>query len=278
MSYLLDKKIKKKKIFFAVFGVIICVILFYFRTGIFNGLSLVSHTIFQPVLVIGNAISGKMSNVLSFFSSKSSLYLENQNLKLELSANRAERTNYDSILAENASLKEILGRKDEAASLILSAILSKPNQSPYDTLVIDAGIKQGLQTGDMVFALGNVPIGRVADVYSNSSKVILFTNAGEKTQVVVPARNASSIADAGGGEKNVFMEVTGRGGGNFEMIVPRDFTLLKGDTVTLPGIFPYVLAKVETIISDPRDPFIKALLASPVNIQELKFVEVETHK
>jgi len=32
---------------------------------------------------------------------------------------------------------------------------------------------------------------------------------------------------------------------------------------------------VETIISDPRDSFQKALLVSPVNIQEIKFVEVE---
>ena len=45
--------------------------------------------------------------------------------------------------------------------MILSAILSKPNQSPYDTLIIDVGTQEGLKTGDTVFALGNVPIGRI---------------------------------------------------------------------------------------------------------------------
>ena len=59
------------------------------------------------------------------------------------------------------------------------------------------------------------------------------------------------------------------------MILPRDITLQKGDLVTIPGINPYTLAVVETVISDPRDPFTKALLSSPVNVQELKFVEVE---
>ena len=49
----------------------------------------------------------------------------------------------------------------------------------------------------------------------------------------------------------------------------------KGDEVVLPGITPYVLGIMETTISDPRDPFAKTLLTSPVNIQELKFVEVE---
>ena len=67
----------------------------------------------------------------------------------------------------------------------------------------------------------------------------------------------------------------GRGGGNFEMILPRDFILEKGTEVVLPVITPYTLGIVQTILSDPRDSFQKALLASPVNIFELKFVEVE---
>jgi len=70
-------------------------------------------------------------------------------------------------------------------------------------------------------------------------------------------------------------ELVGRGGGNFEMTMPKNFILQKGDQVVLPGPYPYVLAIVEKIISDPRDLFTKALLVSPVNIQELKFVEVE---
>lgn len=274
MNYLLDKKIKKKKFLSVILFVFICLVLFYFRLGIWNSLSLFSHIVFRPVLAVGNSIGNKLGSVGSYFVSKKTLYLENENLKLELDKSKAMMTNYDSILAENMNFKEILGRKDETRPngssgretvMILSAILSKPNQSLYDTLIIDIGINQGLQIGDIVFALGNVPIGRISNTYANSSKVILFSNSGETTQVVV-------------GEKNIFMELKGRGGGNFEMIIPRDFTLQKGDQVVLPGIFPYVVGIVETIISDPRDPFIKALLTSPVNIQELKFVEVEIQK
>ena len=268
MSYLLDKKIKKKKLVYVLLSVFILFILFYFRSSVFNGLAFVSHVIFRPVLVVGNSLGEKLGNLSSYFSSKNSLYKENKNLKFQLDENNAKMSNYDSILAENISLKEILGRlpavagKDEKAKMILSAILSKPNQSPYDTLIIDAGVKQGLQTGNMVFGMGNVPIGVIAEIYPNSSKVVLFSSSGEKTQAVV----------SGG---DIFIDVVGRGGGNFEIILPRDFTPIKGDEVVLPGITPYVLGVVETIISDPRDPFIKALLTSPVNIQELKFVEVK---
>ncbi len=170
--------------------------------------------------------------------------------------------NYNSVLAENTSLKEILGRKNEKIKMTLAAILAKPNQSPYDTLIIDAGKAQNIGVGSLVFALGNVPIGKVDTVYEKSSKIILFSNSGEKTQVVLSG-------------KSVFMELVGRGGGNFEMIMPKDFTLAKGDEVVMPGINPYLMARVETILSDPRDAFVKALLVSPVNIQEQKFVEVE---
>jgi cell shape-determining protein MreC len=262
MSYLLDKKIQRKKIFRITLGVVFLIIFIYFRNGIFNGFSYVSQLIFRPVLIIGQSVGEKFGSLGSYFVSKNSLSIENENLRNQISESGADRANYVSVVDENNKLKEILGRKDLKVNMILSAILFKPNQSLYDTLVIDVGITEGIKIGNMVFALGNVPIGRVDFVYENSSKIILFSNAGEKTQVVVSG-------------KGVFMELVGRGGGNFEMILPRDFVLQKGDQVVLPGINPYLIAITQTIISDPRDPFIKALLTSPVNIEELKFVEIE---
>ena len=146
--------------------------------------------------------------------------------------------------------------------MVLATILSKPSESVYNTLVIDVGLNQDIKIGSIVFALGNVPIGYVAEVFSNSSKVILFSNPGEKTDVVISG-------------KDIFMQIVGRGGNNFEMILPKDFVIENGTEVDLPGINHYILGYVQTIISDPRDSFQKALLASPINTQELKFVEVQ---
>ena len=275
MSYLLDKKIKRNKLFKYAIFVVILFFLIYFRVGVFNGLSYVSSVIFRPVLILGNSIGGSLSNAGAYFYSKKSLSFENENLKAKLNEQEARMSNYNSILDENLKIKETLGRKNEKINLVLAGILSKPNQSPYDTLVIDMGAKSGLVSGQKVFALGNVPIGRVAEVYANTAKIILYSNPGEKTEVVIggkPARNADSVATAGG---DTFMQIVGRGGGNFEMILPRDFVLEKGTEIVLPGITPYTIGIVQTIISDPRDSFQKALLSSPVNIQELKFVEVE---
>ena len=262
MSYLLDKKIRRSKFLkYALFAAL-ALFLFYFRAGIWNGLSRFSAFVFRPVFVLGNSAGEKMSELGAYFYSKNSLSLENEDLKTRLLAQEAQIANYNSLADENTKLKEILARKPEKADFLLSAVLSKPDKSPYDTLIIDAGSNLGVKLGAKVFALGNIPIGYVAGVYQNTSRVILFSNPGESTEVAV-------------GGKDTFMELLGRGGGNFEMILPRDFTIEAGTEVSLPGINPFVVATVKSIISDPRDAYQKALLISPVNVFELKFVEIE---
>ncbi len=204
----------------------------------------------------------ELSYLGTYFSSKGSLFAENQDLKLRLSEEESKMSNYNTILAENSRLKDVLGRKTEKKNMILAGILSKPDKSAYDTFILDAGSNNGISLGNIVFAFGNVPLGKVSEVSAFSSKVVLFSSPGEKTEVVI-------------GDKGTFMQIVGRGGGNFEMILPRDFSLEKGTEAVLPGITPYTIGIVETIISDPRDAFQKVILASPVNIFELKFVEVE---
>ena len=244
-------------------------VLLYFRTGISHGLSYASGEFFHPVLVLSKNLGAKLGNLNAYFSSKRSLYQENENLKRELSMREAELINHEILVRENENLKEIFSRAPTGKKFLLAAIISKPNQSPYDTLLIDVGETNGARVGDMVYALGNIPIGRIDSTTPRTAKAILFSSPREKTQVIIPAslgQNAPS---------DVFWELTGRGGGNFEMTLPRDFILEKENTAVLPGIRPYAVAIVETILSDPRDPWQIALFRSPVNIQALKFVEVE---
>jgi len=261
MSYLIDKKEQRKKIIKITLGVFFLIILIYFRGSIGSSLSYLGNTFFRPILVVGNGIGDRLSNIKFYFNSKKSIFLENESLKNQILESFADRANYSSIVEENNNLKEILNRKNEEASMILSTILSKPNQSLYDTLIVDVGVNKGIEIGDMVFAFGNIPIGRVREVYPSSSKVILFSNSGEKTEAIIT-------------DNNIFMEMIGRGGGNFEMIIPRDLVVENGDQVIMPGNNSYVLALVESTISDPRDPFTKVLLTCPINIQELKFVQI----
>ena len=262
MSYLLDKKLQRKKYAYSTLCAVLLFIVFYFRNPVFSSLSVATHTVFYPVILLKDKVGSIFSEIAVAFRFKNNLITENETLKNKLLAQDSMLVAYSSVLDENIKLKEIFSRTNTENKILLGSILEKPNRSLYDTLILDIGSDDGIQEGDLVFALGDIPVGRIASVYGKTSKVVLFSNSGEKTEVVV-------------GDKNAYMEIIGRGGGNFEMILPRDYVLQPGLNVTLPGISNYVVAKIETIISDPRDAFAKALLVSPVNIQELKFVEVK---
>jgi cell shape-determining protein MreC len=262
MSYHQDKRIKIKKIQIIILVIIFLFLFLFFRAGISKNLSYFSHSVFKPVLVLGKNISNNFSNLSFIFSSKKKLLEENRELNLKLNENEFRMINYNSILNENIQLKEILNRKKENISLISATILTKPRNSIYNTLIIDIGYNQGILLGKKVFAWSNIPIGYIAEVEANSSKVILYSSPGEKTEVFIL-------------NKNIFMEITGRGGSNFEMILPKDLFLENGTEIFLPGTNSYLIAKVSKIISDSRDSLQKAILISPVNIQELKFVQVE---
>lgn len=261
MNYRQDRKIRKKHTKKVIAALALIFVMIYFHAHIFRGFSVAAHVVFKPIISFGNNIGNGLGSTLSYFKSKKALNFENQELKAKIREQEAELSNHGTLVSENLSLKSTLERNKEG-EFILAGILSKPHKSPYDTLVIDIGEDHLILPGDEVFAYGDVPIGRIDQVFENSSKVVLYSSAGEKKEVIVAG-------------KDIYLETVGRGGGNFEMNIPRDMELAPGTEVTIPGIFPYTLAKVETIISDPRDSFVKALLVSPVNIFELKFVEVK---
>ena len=261
MTYLLDKnkKIKRYKQISVI--VFIVVIMFYFRVGVWGGLSTVTHTVFKPVIIFGQFIGSGFSNIGINFHSKKTLINENQDLRNIIAQNEANKATYNSLVSENNQMKDVLGRKAINMNFVLAGILAKPNRSLYDTLVIDAGSNQGIKIGETVFAFGNIPIGKISEVYANSANVILFSSPKENIEVTISG-------------KDIAISAVGRGGGNFEIILPRDLVIDVGTEIDLPGINHYVLGTVATIVSDPRDAFQKAILVSPVNVQQLKFVEV----
>lgn len=269
MSYLLDRQAKRKKIVVRVLTVFSLALLLFFRASVWHGLSYLASGAFYPVVYVGNGLKTRLGNIGAYFYSKTSLTEENERLLAELREKEAQMLDHDILTAENQSLKEVLERKKTTSSMILGGILSKPNQSAYDTLIIDAGASEGVQDGQMVYAYGEIPIGKISSVNPFTSTVVLFSSSRERTTAVI---SGASIATE---HKNVFYDLVGRGGGNFEMILPREINPEKGDHAVLPGFESSVVATVESIISDVRDPFTKVLFVSPVNIQELKFVQVK---
>lgn len=261
MSYLLDRKNKRKKVKRWIILLFALLLVFYFRAPVLSSVSSFLNFVFTPVVRTGDNIVSFLKDRRYLLKTKNNLQKENEELKRELSLFYVMDLNYEVVLKENKRIREILGRA-KGEDFILAGVLSKPNKSPYDTLLVDAGSNSGIKEGGKVFALGDIPVGYVSEVFSNSSKVVLYSSPGNITLCTIS-------------ETDAFVDLMGRGGGNFLVTLPRDFEIEEGVSFLLPGVNSQLVGIFDSIISDPRDTEKKVIVKSPVNIQEIEFVTIE---
>ncbi len=221
--------------------------------------------IFYPV---GTVFWKTESGLFGFFGhagmlvkSKFNLIKENQRLRQEMVARDTSALLIDGLKQENESLKNSLSRS-AAGDDVLGIVLSRPPVSAYDTLVIDIGSSDGVAKGDKVYADGDALIGDISEVYANQSKVSLFSTPGRTISVNI-------------GEADTTAEAKGRGLGNFLLHVPVEIGIKEGDIISLSQIRPHTFGVVEKIIVDSSDSLQTILFKSPININSLRFVEVD---
>ncbi len=167
----------------------------------------------------------------------------------------------EAIEKQNEELKTLLSRAGEEKYAVAS-VLSRPPQSPYDVLIIDAGSEQGIENGMQVTAYGDILLGYVSEVFAKTSKVKLISFSREETNVYIADSNISAIA-------------VGMGGENLEITLPRSIEIKSGDRITTLGMNPLAIGIAERVEIDPADPFQKILFRLPVNIQEMKYVMIK---
>ena len=251
------KKNKKIKTFLVL---IICLTYVLFISPLASTFTGYFHRVAQPVWKVNTKVQEGLSPSLGYFSSRSELYIENQDLKKQLGAMSAKLADRSFLRHENILLKENLGRHEKEPERIFAVVLAKPDITPYDTLVIDIGKNDEILVGDLI-VVENVILGEIEEVYQTSSKVRLYSSNNQKVNVFI-------------GDDAIGAEAQGLGGGNFEIELPRNVNVFVGDSVYVSDINPRVLGVVEYINSDPNDVFERILFKSPVNPFSLRFVDV----
>ena len=225
-------------------------------TGLGNRLGGIFDFMISPVFKVKKAVANLSSSIS--FSSKQELQKDNLRLVESLRQSEALVLDQQKLLDENTKLKETLGRF-ENKKLLLGAILAKPNRSPYDTVLIDIGLREGLKEGSLALAYGEIPIGRVVEVRSKTSLIRLFSSPGQKEYVEI-------------GENKVPATALGQGGGNFRIILPKGISLAVGDEISLPGIESNIVGSVEKIVESNTETFSHIFFKSKVNIYQLSKV------
>jgi cell shape-determining protein MreC len=172
---------------------------------------------------------------------------------LELSGLRAKESTAE-------ALRNQYGRTIDQTG-ILAGILVRPPQTPYDILIIGAGSDSGVEIGNNASLSGGIKIGRVIEVYSNTSTVQLYSSNGVKTQAIL--------------ERNeVPIELIGNGGGNIIFHLSREMETEVGDRILDATILGSLIGVVEDIEVAPTDSFKKVLVKSIAPLNSVRFLHI----
>ena len=196
---------------------------------------------------------------LANFREKGALMKENEILNETISIMETKVLDRNLLEEKVTRLEEALGRV-RGDDRVVANVLVGAGQSPYDTLVIDAGEEEGINIGNMVVYSGSGTIGEVVETTQNSAKIKLYSYPGEEHRVTVGSHYIPVLA-------------IGRGMGNFEAKVPQDSAVFVGDyVVTVSGNL--ILGTVSLIEAKPAEPIKKIFFRVPFNITEIQSVEV----
>lgn len=265
-NYLLHHKEKKGKLLTKTFITVLFIVGILIAVNLLSSkpISGLAHYMSAPFWKSKNPVITYITNSAGLLKSKKSLIIKNSELRFKIKESNVKLLEANMLREENNSLKRLFNRQTyDIEKTILGTVLTRPPVSLYDTLVIDLGDDTGIKKGDSVFVLGDIFIGVIDEVYNKTSVVKLFSSPGQMTTVSV-------------GTQNIFIDAEGVGGGNFIAKLPREIGVNKGDIVIIPDISVKVFSVIEEIKTDPTDPFILVFFKNPININEIKWVQVVT--
>lgn len=267
MIYLQKSRQSRKNPAWVAFITVIIFVAILFALQYFAGnfIGRVAMNTGGPISAMYVSVGNKISFARSFIHSRASLIEENNKLRNDIENNQAKLLRFDTLSREYDQLLLSYGRSPFAGSVLLGNVISKPPQSPYDVLIADVGSENGVVAGSQVYGVGGLPIGRVQETTKGTSKIVLFSSVGEETQVI-DERTGSTIT------------IVGTGGGNLETQVAQDLDISIGDNVTLPQFGGAVVASAVGVDSSVASSFKKILFRLPVNVFNIRWVEIRQNQ
>lgn len=254
----------KNRWWLAVFTVLIASLVFVwssFGRDLLTGpLVFFTKPLWQASDNLGTLMVDQVSNLNQ---SRQELLIENKSLRAENSKLKNSLLNQNNIKADNAQLRSILGRNQDKAKPIVARVIFLPNFVPYNSLLLDIGrdnTNYPVKVGDLVIADGVILVGKIASIDTTYSKARLIS-AEANLPVVIGTKNIPAVA-------------VGSGAGNFTITLPKDTPVVVGDRVTAPLVNNYLIGLVGHIEKITSRPTQTILVRTPVNLWQLKWVEI----
>ncbi len=212
----------------------------------------------MPFVRTGDAVSASFARTLSGFGNTEALAAAKQELIRQNDALAVEnRTLADQV----SSLSALLGASGSPAAspAIIAAVLARPPVSPYDSLIIAGGARDGIADGMEAFGNGGVPIGFVSSVAGSFARITLYTAPRESLAVWV-------------GGSHTPLTITGVGGGAFTASAPRSAGFTDGETVYAPGPGAIPIGVIGSLTGAAASPTVTVHIVPVANPFSLAYV------
>lgn len=152
-----------------------------------------------------------------------------------------------------------VGALTAAPQDIVAGVVSRPPESPYDTLLLASGSKDGVMRGMEVFGPGSRPLGVITSVTKSFSRATLFSAPGQLVFGWV-------------GEAHTPVTLQGVGGGSFLATLPRSAGVAEGDVVYVPGPGAMPIGTVTKLSGDPSAPSVTLDIMPALNMYTITWV------
>lgn len=221
----------------------------------------VSGYITTPFYMVRHYIESSSATIPVFIRSRLELLDDIRALELEIETQKGKDAAFLFITEENAELRSLLNAS--SSPRIVAGVISRPPQTPYDTLIIDQGTDDGIVEDAPVYYGAGRAIGYIHHAFTKTALVTLFSSPGVETTVYIYG-------------PNMFTTAYGEGGGVIRLSVPQGIVLEKGNTVILPSLDTGTLGVVDDIQSIATEPEQHAYVTFGSSLQSVRLVSVGT--
>ena len=199
------------------------------------------------------------SSLPQYLRERGELLSELEALKVTNALDQGTENTIRKLQVENNELRTRSGAVPE--DRLLARVVGRPNQLPYDMLMLDRGAQHGVVLQAPVFLGTDQVIGFVSKVNEKTSLVTLITTAGFTASAYVLGPNIYTYAE-------------GMGGGVLRVRVPQGILLQVGDLVVFPAIDSGVYGEVSSVETAPTQPEQHGYVSTSIPLQSLYYVSI----
>ena len=237
-----------KKIFthpFILSLLIIISLILFNNQGWLNPVKNVFYSFIVPGEEFSYQVFFKINKFLSFVSSVNTLEQENINLKEENKILLGKLVKLEEEAKENDFIRKQIDLADsrlQSQNLILANIVGQDSSNLRRYFLINKGLRDGIEKGDVVIISKNILVGQITEVFESFSKIQSIIDSNSRVNALIQESNINGMIK-GEQENRLIIDLLPQG----EIIENGQLVVTSG----LAGFFPrgLLIGKIDKIIS-----------------------------